>query len=100
MQQRYGSDFQSGAASMTAAQSQLTQDFPEKNMLLQKLRQENPAFALKAEEYESLSQRIASGEGVDSATLAALKQEQANLKNDIARQLKHASGSCCGGCGG
>lgn len=85
---------------MTAAQSQLTQDFPEKSMLLQKLRQENPAFALKAEEYENLSQRIASGEGVDSATLAALKQEQANLKNDIARQLKHASGSCCGGCGG
>lgn len=85
---------------MSLAHSQLNKDFPEKSMQLQKLCQDNPSFALKADEYEAVSQRIASGEGLEPTALEALKQEQANLKNDIARQLKHASGSCCGGCGG
>lgn len=80
--------------------SQLIKDFPEKSAQLQKLRQENPAFANKAEEYEAMAQRISSGENLDDAALEALKQEQAALKNDITKQLKHASGSCCGGCGG
>ena len=84
---------------MTVAHSQLNKDFPEKSVQLQKLCQENPAFALQAIEYENVSQRIAS-ESLEPTALDALKQEQATLKNDIARQLKHASGSCCGGCGG
>ena len=84
---------------MTSAQSQLSRDFPEKNAQLQQLCQDNPAFALKAEQYEALSMRIAS-ESLEPATLEALKQEQASLKNDIARKLNHSTGSCCGGCGG
>lgn len=78
----------------------LSTDFPEKREQLQKLCQENPTFARKAEEYEAMAQRISSGENLDDAVLEALKQEQAALKNDITKQLKHSSGSCCGGCGG
>jgi len=84
---------------MSIEHSQLNKDFPEKSAQLQKLRQENPAFAHKAEEYEAVSQRL-TNEGLDDAALEALKQEQAALKSDITKQLKHASGSCCGGCGG
>ena len=79
--------------------SQLTKDFPEKSAQLQKLVQENPAFALKTEQYEAISQRIAS-ESLEPATLDALKQEQASLKSEISRKLNHSAGSCCGGCGG
>lgn len=78
----------------------LSKDFPEKREQLQKLCQENPAFARKAEEYEAIAQRIGSGEDLGEAALEALKQEQAALKSDINKQLKHSSGSCCGGCGG
>lgn len=84
---------------MTSAQTQLSRDFPEKSVQLQKLCQENPVFALKAEQYEALSQRIAS-ESLEPATLDALKQEQASLKSEISRKLNHSAGSCCGGCGG
>ena len=84
---------------MSFATNQLIRDFPEKSAQLQKLVQENSAFALKTEQYEAISQRIAS-ENLEPATLEALKQEQASLKNDIARKLSHSSGSCCGGCGG
>ncbi|WP_312373378.1 YdcH family protein [Stutzerimonas nitrititolerans] len=79
----------------------LSKDFPEKQAQLLKLSQEDPSFARKAESYEALSQRIRSLEdGADSATLESLKQEHSALKDDIARDLKRASGSCCGGCCG
>ncbi|MBA1186512.1 YdcH family protein [Stutzerimonas nitrititolerans] len=79
----------------------LSKDFPEKQAQLLKLSQEDPSFARKAESYEALSQRILSLEdGADSATLESLKQEHSALKDDIARDLKRASGSCCGGCCG
>ncbi|KRW72522.1 hypothetical protein AO735_16160 [Pseudomonas sp. TTU2014-096BSC] len=79
----------------------LSKDFPEKQAQLLKLSQEDPTFARKAENYEALSQRIRSLEdGADSATLESLKQEHSVLKEDIARDLKRASSSCCGGCCG
>ncbi|MFV0456607.1 MAG: YdcH family protein [Pseudomonas sp.] len=80
----------------------LSKDFPEKLAQLLKLSQEDPTFARKAENYEALSQRIRSLEddATDSAALESLKQEHSILKDDIARDLKRASGSCCGGCGG
>ncbi|MBE7376158.1 YdcH family protein [Pseudomonas lopnurensis] len=82
----------------------LTNDFPEKHEQLHKLRQEDPAFARKAEEYEALDKRICRVEDgiepLDDAALNALKLERVNLKDDIARDLKRASGSCCGACCG
>ncbi|EIK53578.1 hypothetical protein YO5_07097 [Stutzerimonas stutzeri TS44] len=83
----------------------LVKDFPEKREQLQKLRQEDPVFARKAEEYEALDKQICRVEDgvetLDDAALSALKQERVNLKDDIARDLKRASGgSCCGGCCG
>ncbi len=82
----------------------LIKDFPEKREQLQKLRQEDPVFARKAEEYEALDKRISRVEDgvetLDDAALSALKQERVNMKDDIARDLKRASGSCCGGCCG
>ncbi|MHA6638428.1 YdcH family protein [Stutzerimonas frequens] len=82
----------------------LIKDFPEKREQLQKLRQEDPVFARKAEEYEALDKRICRVEDgveiLDDAALSALKQERVNMKDDIARDLKRASGSCCGGCCG
>lgn len=82
----------------------LVKDFPEKREQLQKLRQEDPVFARKADEYEALDNRICRVEDgvetLDDAALNALKQERVNLKDDIARDLKRAGGSCCGGCCG
>lgn len=78
----------------------LIKDFPEKREQLQKLRMENPLFARKAEEYEALDKRICNAENLDDAALEVLKQERVALKDDIARDLKRASGSCCGGCCG
>lgn len=82
----------------------LIKDFPEKQAQLLKLRQQDPSFARKADAYEALDERISRAEdgteALDAEALSALKQEQATLKNDISRELKHASGSCCGGCGG
>lgn len=82
----------------------LIKDFPEKREQLQRLRQEDPLFARKAEEYEALDKRICRVEdGVETledAALTALKQERVTLKDDIARDLRRASGSCCGGCCG
>ena len=61
-------------------------------------------FARKAEEYEALDKRICriedGVETLDDAALTALKQERVTLKDDIARDLRRASGSCCGGCCG
>jgi len=78
----------------------LIKDFPEKHEQLQKLHMENPAFARKTEEYEALDKRISSAANLDDASLEALKQERETLKDDIARDLRRASGSCCGGCCG
>jgi len=82
----------------------LIKDFPEKREQLQKLRQEDPAFARKADEYEALDKRICRVEDgvetLDDSALNALKQERVAMKDDIARDIKRASGSCCGGCGG
>ncbi len=78
----------------------LIKDFPEKREQLQKLRMENPLFARKAEEYEALDKRICNAENLDDTALEVLKQERVALKDDIARDLKRASGSCCGGCCG
>lgn len=90
---------------MHVEQQSLAKEFPQKLEQLQKLRLEDPAFALKADQYEALDKQICSAEeGVetlDEAALNALKLERVALKDDIARDLKRASGgSCCGGCGG
>jgi len=87
---------------MHAEYHSLNKDFPEKQAQLLKLSQENPAFARKADDYEALNQRICSlQEGAsDAAALESLMQERLALKDDIARDLKRASGSCCGGCCG
>ena len=80
----------------------LIKDFPEKREQLQKLRQDDPAFARKADEYEALDKRICRVEDgvetLDDSALNALKQERVAMKDDIARDIKRASGSCCGGC--
>ena len=80
----------------------LVKDFPEKREQLQKLRQEDPAFARKADEYEALDKRICRIEDgielLDDVTLSALKLNRVALKDELARQLKRASGQCCG-CG-
>ena len=82
----------------------LIKDFPEKREQLQKLRQEDPAFARKADEYEALDKRICRVEDgvetLDDIALNALKQARVAMKDDIARDIKRASGSCCGGCCG
>ena len=82
----------------------LVQDFPELRGELQRLRQEDQHFARRAEEYEALDKRICriedGVETLDDAALTALKQERVTLKDDIARDLRRASGSCCGGCCG
>lgn len=85
----------------------LVQDFPELRGELQRLRQEDQHFARQAEEYEALDKRICRVEDgielLDEAALGRLKQERVTLKDDLARQLKRASGQCCGcgnGCAG
>lgn len=84
---------------MTAVQNYLSNDFPEQGAALQRICRENPAFALKIGEYETLSQLIISG-NLAPNDLEELKQKHAMLKRDITRHLRHATGSCCGGCGG
>ncbi|MCF7201679.1 YdcH family protein [Pseudomonas oligotrophica] len=82
----------------------LVKDFPEKREQLQRLRQQDADFARKTDEYEALDKRICrvedGVENLDEAALNALKLQRVNLKDDIARDLKRASGSCCGGCCG
>lgn len=82
----------------------LIHDFPEHRAELQRLRQDDAQFARQAEEYEALDKRICriedGVETLDDAALTALKQERVTLKDDIARDLRRASGSCCGGCCG
>lgn len=82
----------------------LIKDFPEKREQLQRLRQQDTAFARKADDYEELDKRICRVEDgvetLDDSALNALKQERVAMKDDIARDIKRASGSCCGGCCG
>ena len=82
----------------------LIRDFPEMREQLHSLRQSDRHFANLAESYEALDKRNCRAEdgieALDDATLTGLKQERVALKDDIARQLKRASGSCCGGCCG
>ncbi|MDG9930908.1 MULTISPECIES: DUF465 domain-containing protein [unclassified Pseudomonas] len=85
----------------------LVQDFPELRGELQRLRQEDQHFARQAEEYEALDKRVCRVEDgielLDETALGRLKQERVALKDDLARQLKRASGQCCGcgnGCAG
>ena len=89
---------------MHAEQHPLVTAFPDQRQQLQKLRRDNPLFARKAEEYEALNLsilRVEIGEqALDEAMLAVLRQERMALEDDIAAELKRASGSCCGGCCG
>jgi len=82
----------------------LLKDFPEKLQQLQQLRQQDPNFARKVDVYEALDKRICRVEDgvetLDNEALSALKLERVTLKDDIARDLKRAGGSCCGGCCG
>lgn len=82
----------------------LIKDFPENREELHQLRQQDAAFARKADAYEALDKQICRVEdGVETLSdgaLSALKQERVALKDDIARALKRANGSCCGGCCG
>ena len=82
----------------------LVHDFPELRNELQRLRQNDEQFSRQAEEYEALDKRICriedGVETLDDAALTALKLERVTLKDDIARDLRRASGSCCGGCCG
>lgn len=80
----------------------LVHDFPELRQELQRLRQQDAQFARQADEYEVLDKRICRIEDgvelLDDVTLQALKLSRVALKDDLARQLKRASGQCCG-CG-
>ena len=85
----------------------LIHDFPEHRGELQRLRQGDEQFARQAEEYEALDKRICRIEDgielLDDITLSALKLSRVALKDELARQLKRASGHCCGcgnGCSG
>ncbi|HLD68806.1 MAG TPA: YdcH family protein [Pseudomonas sp.] len=82
----------------------LAKDFPEQHETLQRLRQDDSHFARLATEYEALDKQICRVEdGVEllgDEALSTLKQQRVALKDDLGRQLKHASGSCCGGCQG
>lgn len=85
----------------------LVHDFPEQRNELQRLRQQDALFARLAEEYEALDKRICRIEDgiemLDDVSLSALKLNRVALKDDLARQLKRASGHCCGcgnGCSG
>ncbi|TBU90975.1 GTP-binding protein [Stutzerimonas kirkiae] len=82
----------------------LIKDFPERRELLHELRQSDPHFAQKALQYEDLDKRICRVEDglelLDDTALHTLKNDRVALKDEIARQLKRASGSCCGKCGG
>lgn len=89
---------------MHAEQHFLATAFPDQRDRLQTLCRENPLFARKVQEYEALSasiDRVEAGlHSVAAAMLAALQQERAALREDIAAELKRTSGSCCGGCCG
>ncbi|KRW62866.1 YdcH family protein [Pseudomonas sp. TTU2014-080ASC] len=80
----------------------LVKDFPEMRDALHELRLNDTRFARMADAYEELDKqicRIESGaELIGEDALTALKQERVGLKDDLARQLKRASGQCCG-CG-
>lgn len=81
----------------------LLEDFPELRNELHDLRQADPDFARMAAGYESLGQgicRVEDGsEVMADEALAVLKQRRVDLKDEVARRLKRASGPCCG-CGG
>ncbi|WP_134676938.1 YdcH family protein [Ectopseudomonas khazarica] len=80
----------------------LIHDFPEHRDALQRLRQGDALFARQAEEYEVLDKRICRIEDgielLDDVSPQALKLNRVALKDELARQLKRASGQCCG-CG-
>lgn len=80
----------------------LSQDFSEDRDLMRELRMNDRHFAQLAEQYEELDKRICRVEDgielLDDLSLNALKLERVALKDDIARQLRHASGTCCGKC--
>lgn len=80
----------------------LVHDFPELRQELQRLRLQDAQFSRQADEYEALDKRICRIEDgvelLDDVTLQALKLSRVALKDDLARQLKRASGQCCG-CG-
>lgn len=82
----------------------LAEAFPEKREQLHSLRQQDPAFARKANEYEAMDTQISQAEdgvvALDDDALSSLKRERDTLRQAIARDLKRASGSCCGGCCG
>ena len=82
----------------------LIKDFPEFRGELQRLRREDEGFSRQSDEYEVLDKRICrieeGTELLDDTALSQLKQSRVQLKDDLARQLKRASGQCCGGCGG
>lgn len=82
----------------------LMNDFPELRETLHQLRQNDNHFARVAGEYEALDKRICRVEDgvelLDEDGLTNLKLQRVSLKDDVSRMLKHAKGSCCGGCGG
>lgn len=82
----------------------LMNDFPELRETLHELRQSDNHFARIAGEYEELDKlicRVEDGvEMLDDDSLTSLKLQRVSLKDDVARMLQQAKGSCCGGCGG
>lgn len=82
----------------------LTEAFPDKREQLLSLRQQDPDFAQKTDEYVALDKRISridnGSETPADEALIALRLERDTRRDAIARELKRASGSCCGGCCG
>ncbi len=80
----------------------LSHDFEDSRELLRELRMNDAHFANLADQYEALDKRICRVEDgvelLDDLSLNALKLERVALKDAIARQLRHASGTCCGKC--
>lgn len=80
----------------------LSHDFQANREQLHALRLKDKHFAQLAEQYEALDKRICRVEDgietLDDLSLNALKLERVALKDNIARQLHKASGTCCGKC--
>lgn len=85
----------------------LLQDSPEMAALAQRLLRDDPHFARQSADYQALQQRLQrieeGREPLPAEAAAELRQVRDRLAAELNRQLKRASGKCCGcgnACGG
>lgn len=75
----------------------LVSEAPEFAAMFEGLYQHDKNFASQADEYTAVLERLASA-SADDRELLELQRD--DLKTVLLREVSHASGSCCGGCGG